>query len=178
MKEIGLDKLGLLNALQEQTERVLGGLLLPVRMQKGDVKQEYRAPLVFKMRVPNGASAEKKAPYVLHTVITGSDKQESGELCESTAVVRSIFCAYNEDEQEGSLALLEMMERWRIDVLKTHVIADRFEIDLETDNGLESLVYPDDTAPYFIGEYVSRWKLPSINREVKQTWLREDRLNW
>lgn len=178
MKEIGLDKLGLLNALREQTERVLGGLLLPVRLQKGDTEQRFRAPLVFMQRVPSGMSAEKKAPYVLHAVITGSDRQESGSHSESTAVVRSIFCAYNEDEQEGGLALLEMMERWRLDVLETHVIADRFEIDLETDSGLESLVYPDDTAPYFLGEYVSRWKLPSINREVKPLWLKEDRLMW
>ena len=37
--------------------------------------------------------------------------------------------------------------------------------DLET--GLETVIYPDDTAPYYLGEMASRWKLPGMIREGK-----------
>ena len=64
--------------------------------------------------------------------------------------------------------LLNLMERLRIAILKKVVIGEQFEIDLEA--GLECLVYPDDTAPYFLGEMVSTWKMPTIKREVPQIW--------
>ena len=44
------------------------------------------------------------------------------------------------------------------------VIGGQFTLDLEA--GLETLVYPDDTAPYFVGEMISTWKLPLVEREV------------
>lgn len=36
--------------------------------------------------------------------------------------VRSIFCCYNPDEQEGDLALLNMMERFRVELLKVRKV--------------------------------------------------------
>lgn len=173
-----MSKIGLLNALKDFTEETLGGLSLPVRVQKNDAKQLYRAPTVFLARIPGGSSADKKAPYVLHQIITSKHHQAEGEYCESSAQVRSIFCVYDKDEQEGGLALLEMMDRWELAVLRDRVIADRYEVDLKTDGGMECLVYPDDTAPYYIGEYVSRWSLPPVKREVTDQWLEEDRFPW
>ena len=82
--------------------------------------------------------------------------------------MRSIFCVYSSNEEEGALALLNLMERLRIDLLRKCVLADRYELDLET--GLEGLIYPNDSAPYYMGEMVSMWKLPAVEREVRQ-WL-------
>jgi hypothetical protein len=75
---------------------------------------------------------------------------------------------YHPDEEEGALLLLNLMERLRIRLLKDVVIAGQFELDLEA--GLETLIYPDDTAPYYAGELLSTWKLPAVEREVRQ-WL-------
>ena len=64
--------------------------------------------------------------------------------------------------------LLNLMERLRIYLLKQVVIGGQFQLDLKA--GLESLVYPDDTAPYYAGEMLSTWILPAVEREVRP-WL-------
>ena len=97
-------------------------------------------------------------------IITGKDSQPAGERESGTAVVRSIFCVYNEDEQEGSLSLLGLMERLRIALLKSVVIGGQFQLDLKV--GLDSLIYTEDTSPYFAGEMMSTWLLPGVQRDV------------
>ena len=169
-----MDKVNLLYAMRAFTEETTKGVLLPVRKQKGDENAEKRSPVVFLMRVPDDSSATKKAPYILHQIITGKDRQEPQQQPESSAAVRSIFCVYNEDGQEGGLALLQLIERWRIAVMKQRVIDNRYEVDM--DAGLDMLIYPDDTAPYYIGELVSNWSLPPVQREVTNLWLKENRL--
>ena len=64
--------------------------------------------------------------------------------------------------------LVNLMERLRISLLRKVVIGGQFQLDLEA--GLETLIYPDDTAPYYAGEMISTWKLPSVEREVRP-WL-------
>lgn len=154
----------LLKRLRAFTEEVTADLIMPTRLQKGDTEQIFRPAKVYLMRLPDGTSATKKAPYVLHQVITGMDQQPQGQRVTSSAKVRSICCVYNDDEQEGGLMLLNLMERLRIAVLRQVVIGGQFTLDLEA--GLETLVYPDDTAPYFVGEMISTWKLPPVEREV------------
>ena len=157
-----------MKALKTFTETAISELIMPVRMQKGDEEQSYRAADVYLMRLPDSTSATKKAPYVLHQLITAKDEQPSGQNPKASAVVRSICCVYSDDEQEGGLMLLNLMERIRIALLRTTIIGNRYQLDMEA--GVECLVYPDDTAPYFVGEMVTNWKLPSIEREVRQ-WL-------
>ena len=109
-------------------------------------------------------AAKKKAPYILHQVITGKDAQSPGNPSISLATVRTVFCVYHKDEQEGGLALLNLMERLRIAMLEEGIVGKQFVLDREA--GLESLVYPDNTAPYYAGEMISVWKLPIIERKV------------
>lgn len=159
-----MTRITLLERLRDFTKEATAELMMPTRMQKGDTEQKYRPADVYLMRLPDGTSATKKAPYVLHQLITGKDQQPSGNRIESTAHIRSICCVYNDDEQEGGLMLLNLMERLRVALLKQVVIGNQFTLDL--DAGLEVLIYPDDTAPYFVGEMISVWKLPAVEREV------------
>lgn len=129
----------LLKRLQAFTEEVTADLIMPTRLQKGDTEQSFRPAKVYLMRLPDGTSATKKAPYVLHQVITGMDQQPQGQRVTSSAKVRSICCVYNDDEQEGGLMLLNLMERLRIAMLRQVVIGGQFTLDLEA--GLETLVY-------------------------------------
>lgn len=156
----------LLEHLRDLTEEATAGVLLPVRRQKGDGESLLPRPAkIYLMGLPEAAAATKKAPYILHQIVTGKDTQKPGDFQpEAQAVVRSIFCVYHEDGQEGSLALLGLMERVRIALLERVVIGKQFKLDLSA--GLETLVYPDDTAPYYIGEVVSTWELPGITRKV------------
>lgn len=154
----------LLERLRDFTREATADLIMPTRIQKADEKQSYRTADIYLMRLPDGTAATKKAPYVLHQLITGMDRQPQGQRAESTAKVRSICCVYSDDEQEGGLMLLNLMERMRIALLKQVVIGNQFTLDL--DAGLETMVYPDDTAPYFVGEMLSTWELPAVEREV------------
>lgn len=160
-----MDKVQFLKALTEFTCEVTKDMILPVSLQKeDDGQQKFRAPEVHRMRLPDSRQAKKKAPYIIHQIVTGTDKQEDMRGTTSHTVVRSIFSVYCDDEEEGGLMLLALMERLRIALLQQVVIGNQFA--LNTRAGLETMYYPDDTAPYFSGEMVSTWRLPGIQREV------------
>lgn len=163
-----MNRIDLLHSLKAFSELATKDILMPVSVQKGDTKQRDRAAEVHLMRLPDSSSARKKAPYIIHQLITAKDQQNEGQWPEATAQVRSICCVYNANEEEGALMLLNLVERLRIALLRNVVIGDRYELDLKS--GLEALYYPDDTAPYFMSEMVSTWKLPPVQREVRE-WL-------
>ena len=167
---VAQDSTALMQALKEYTEDAVKDLLLPVRVQKLGETESFKAPDVYKMRLPDSKSAAKKAPYILHQLLTTRNQQERGEDLESSAVVRSIFCVYCNNEQEGGLHLLNMMERFRIPLLKNPLIGVGGQFELNLQEGVESLVYPDDTAPYFAGEIITTWRIPPVKREVLQVW--------
>ena len=155
----------LLEQLKTFTEASVRDLLLPVRQQKEDAEPPVdRTARVYTMRLVKSTAAQKAAPYIIHQVITGKDIQPQGQRAAAQAMVRSIFCVFNEDEEAGALSLLGLMERLRIDLLKQIIIGKQFRLDLEV--GLETLIYPDDTAPYYAGEMISSWKIPGVEREV------------
>ena len=165
-----MNKLELLFALKAETEKAVCERRLPVSRQKSDAEQPPpRAPHVYLMLVPDSKSAEKKAPYILHQLLTGKDQQNPGEHVESIAVVRTTFCVYDQDDQEGGIALLNVMERLRIHLLERVVIDRQYELDLES--GIEYLAYPDNIAPYFAGEMMTTWKIPAVERSVEKLWL-------
>ena len=160
-----MTKVILLEQLKEFSQAATHDLLLPVTQQKEDKESPAdRAAAVYRMRIPDGRAATKKAPYILHLIITNKDIQLPGQSPEATAVVRTIFCVYHKDEQEGGLVLLNLMERLRIALLEQVVIGKQFRLNLKA--GLEGLVYQEDTAPYYAGEMVSVWDLPIIERKV------------
>ncbi|MCL2487351.1 MAG: hypothetical protein FWE80_01570 [Oscillospiraceae bacterium] len=165
-----MTKVRFLEVLKTFTEDAVSGILLPVQEQKedGGVTPDPREAEVYSMRLIKSTSAKKAAPYIIHQIITGKDSQVPGGQCAGFAVVRSIFCVYNEDEQEGALSLLELMERLRIALLKAVVIGGAFMLDLT--EGVEMLVYPDDTSPFYAGEMVSTWSIPGVPREVPEMW--------
>lgn len=159
-----MTRLDLLKSFQILTVEETKDIIMPTALQKGDEEQEYRTAAVHLMRLPESSAVKKKAPYILHQLITGKDHQATGTEASASAVVRSIFCVYNGNEEEGALMLVNLMERLRIRLLRQVVMDGRYQLDLEA--GLEMLIYPDDTAPYYAGEMISTWKLPAIKREV------------
>ena len=111
-----MTRLNLLDALTSFTNEVMREILLPVRRQKGDEEEPAeRPPLVYRQRLPDVKSATSKAPYILHQIVTGEDEQKPGEPTDSSVEVRSLFCVYGEDDQEGALRLLTTVEHFRQD---------------------------------------------------------------
>lgn len=169
-------KVGLLYALKALTERATGDMPLPVKHQSRDEKMPAPRPAaVYLTRLPDMASFEKKAPFILHQAVTGEDGlknankgtgQKIRREMESRCVVRSVFCIYNPDEQEGGLTLLNLMEAMRTNLLMFPILNQVFELDLE--EGISQMVYPETgergTAPFYLGEMVTVWKLPPVRR--------------
>lgn len=160
-----MTKVILLEQLAQYTAEKTRDLLLSVARQKEDKEPpQDRAVQVYRTRLPDSTAAKKKAPYILHQIITGKDSQSPGGPVDSLATVRTIFCVYHQDEQEGGLALLNLMERLRIGLLEDRLIGKQFKLDMGS--GLESLVYPENVAPYYAGEMISVWRMPMIERKV------------
>lgn len=157
----------LLKELQAFTQAATSELIMPTKIQSADEEQGYRAADVYLMRLPDSKAAAKKAPYVLHQLIKTQYRQAEGEQTKAYATVRSIFCVYSNDEQEGGLMLQNLIERLQIPLLEQRIIGKQFKLDMET--GIDALIYTDDTAPYYAGEMISIWELPPIERKVK-TW--------
>jgi len=158
-----LDKVVLLEELKKFTERVTADLIMPVRAQENLPEAASRAAAVFKMNLPSSKGAKTQAPYIIHQIVTGRDEQLAGEQPNANTLVRTVFCVYNPDEQEGGLMLLNLMERLRIALLRQRVIGGQFQLDMQ--EGIESLIYPDNLPPYYLGEMVSTWFLPAVKRE-------------
>lgn len=154
-----------LDAFTVFTEDTVKGILLPVQWQKEDAAEpKPRAAAVYKMRLVKSSAATKAAPYIIHQIITGKDVKLPGARQNGRVTVRSIFAVYNEDEQAGALQLLDLMEALREALLTKAVLENKYQIDLET--GLETLIYPNETFPFYSGEMISTWLMKSVERET------------
>ena len=159
-----MTKITLLEQLKEFSEIHTGDLLLPVQPQEEDVEPPADRPAtVYTPCLPELRSYARKAPFTTHEIVTSKDvavqRPGGGKFMQSTAVVRTCFCVYHKNEQEGKLALLTLMED----------IGGQFKLDL--DAGVETLVYPGNpnqtaVSPFYLGEMITTWILPIIERKV------------
>jgi len=154
----------LLNDLKIFINEAVKNFSLPTAVQKDDTANEPRAPELHLMRLPRSTSYKKFAPYIIIQVVTGKDGQPTGNRSQSVVNIRLIFCTYSEDEEEGALMLLNVMDAVRLKLLENVVIAKKNKVD--TDAGIDYLFYPEDTAPYYAGEMDFSVMLPPIERKV------------
>ena len=160
----------LLDRMKDVVEEAVKDLILPVRKQEDGDISEPRPAQVWLVRLPDRKSVTKKAPYIVLQPIQGVDEQEPGQKRKSSAMVRLVFTVFHEDGQEGSLALLDLMERVRTALLKNPNIGGQFSL-VESESLAWGVNYDLDP-PYYNGEMVGRWTLPAVEREDYQAWLR------
>ena len=170
-----MTKVILLEALKKFTLEATKDIVMPVEPQEEDEGQPAPRPAqIFGMNLPDGASYQREAPYILHQIINSKDVHPPGQIQPiGTAIIRSVFCVYHEDGQEGGLLLLNLMERMRIALMKQVVIGGQFTLDLREE--LDALFYTEKTAPFYGGEMISQWKMKSIERELGQ-WQGETQI--
>lgn len=159
-----LDDLG--TFMQEATKN----LRLPVRPTKENREPEGRAPTVYKMRLPDAKSYQDKAPYLFNRVVLIEDHQHPGQRGEATCTICTSFCVYCDDEMQGALHLLNFIEDVRQAILREQVISNLYQIVM--DDGIQTAIYDNQPVPFFIGEMVTVWKIPTIEREVLR-WPRK-----
>lgn len=158
-----MSKVILLNELRDFTLEVTRDLIFPVAMQKEDKEPPApRAVEVFRMRLPDSKAAKKKAPYILHQFLNDKIIQLEGQRADDTVTVRSIFCIYNPNEQEGGLSLLSLMDQVKLSLIERPIVGGQFVLDLKA--GMESMAYTEDSAPYYAGEMITNWIMPPVKR--------------
>lgn len=161
-----MTRVKLIQELKKFCEDAIKNIFLPEAVQKGDTKEKNRIPGVYLMRLPDSASTSKLAPYIIVQFINSKHGRNDGSLPNPsyTAVVRFIFCVYSQDEQDGAVMLLNLMDRVQERLLEQVQIGKEFVLDEH--EGVESVVYPDDTAPYYAGEMIGTFHIRPIQREV------------
>lgn len=152
----------LLDELKSYIQEKTKDLMLPVRVGRGSEGPKERPAKVHLMNLPKKEDETQQVPYILIKYLTGKDEQPEGQRTESGCMVRLIVATYAEDAEEGGMALLNVISRIRYNLLKDRLIAGQFELDTP----LETIIYPDDTRPYYLGEIMTNWSIPSIEREV------------
>jgi hypothetical protein len=153
----------LLENLQRFVEEKTADIILPVRTRTGSNEQKERAAKVYQMGLPEKDDAQQQVPYILLKFLTGVDDKKAGEPEESSCKVRVIFAVYFEDGQEGPLALLNLILRVRSELEKAGVIGGgQFALEMP----LEYIVYQDTTPPYYMGEIMTNWSMPTIQRDL------------
>lgn len=121
-----------------------------------------RAPEVHVMRLPDKDAETQRIPYILLQFLTGKDEQTPGEQPESECNIRIVVATYSEDGGAGAADLLNVITRIRVALLKAGEVGKRFLLR----KPLEYVVYPDETNPYYLGEMLTIWEMPIIQREV------------
>lgn len=121
-----------------------------------------RAPEVHVMRLPDKDAETQRIPYILLQFLTGKDEQAPGEQPESECNIRIVVATYSEDGGKGAADLLNVITRIRVALLKAGEVGKQFLLR----KPLEYVVYPDETNPYYLGEMLTIWEMPIIQREV------------
>lgn len=160
-----MTRVALIEALKQLCEEAVKDMDLPLSLQKGDEKIQTKIPEVYRQRLPSSNSAKKLAPYIIVQLIDSKQLLLAKETTPRyTATVRLICCVQCDDESIGGVMLLNLLDRLQIHILKQTKIGKCFVLDVN--EPFEALMYPDDTAPYFLGELIGTFQLPPIQQEV------------
>ena len=118
------------------------------------------------MGLPSKDDQTQKIPYILLQFLTGKDDKQEREPEESTCKIRIVIATYSEDGGVGPYDVLNLILRIRGELEKTGIIGKQFVLQ----KPLEYIVYPDSTPPYYLGEMITNWSMPTIRREVEEIW--------
>lgn len=169
-----MDRVSLLRCLKARQTEDLKDILLPTAPQK-EIPSVERVVEIFTGRLPDRKSETTKAPYLLNAILNGNFLQEPGDEPDNNTTVRTVLCVWHEDGEKGAVGLLNLLERMRISYQKNPILEGVFELDMK--KGIQDLVYPDDTAPFYMAEQITVWKLPPVKREGWKIWLEEPKPN-
>ncbi|OUP81204.1 hypothetical protein B5F07_18370 [Lachnoclostridium sp. An169] len=157
----------LLDRLEEFVKKVTGDIKLQVKVRNLNPEEEKeRAANVYKMRLPKKEDQVQQIPYILLQFINGKDDKKEKEPEESMCAVRIVVATYSEDGGQGAYDLLNVILRIRSELEKAGIIGGQFVLQ----KPLEYIVYPDSTEPYYLGEMITNWSIPTIKREVEEIW--------
>ena len=158
----------LLDRLEELVKEATKAVRLQVTVRNINPEEEKeRTANVYKMRLPKKEDQVQQIPYILLQILNGKDDKKEKEPEESICTVRIVVATYSEDAGQGAYDVLNVILRIRSELEKAGIIGGQFVLQ----KPLEYIVYPDSTEPYYLGEMITNWSIPTIKREVEEIWL-------
>lgn len=155
----------LMDALKDVIETDLKEYLLPVK-QEGWSDQLLERPMeVWEMVMPEPDEGHERIPYILLQLLNGKDERKDDGRTECVVNVRIVITVYDREGVDGRLRVMRIIQRIRDILWKAGTIGKIFELQ-----ELEFLIYPDETEWYHLGEMVTTWKVPEIQRDLSEVW--------
>jgi len=151
--------LDLLQSLKAYCEEKTGDMQLLARVPENGTESATRPPKVFIGNLPDKEAEKKEAPYILLKFLTSKNEDE-----ERKCMVRIICVTFSEDKQENYIQCLNVISRLETALLQDVVIANRYSCQ----KPVETIVYDDDLEVYQIGEIMTTWEMPQVQRNVRQ----------
>ena len=151
----------LLDDLQEFIQQILSNYRLFVKQDGWQDQPQMRDAEVSQMIMPDPDEEHERVPYVLLQLINGSDKKRNDGTMESRVEVRIVIVLYNQDKPAGRLQVLRVVQKIRYELWRAGEIGKMFTLE-----GLEYLIYPDDTNWYHMGELSTEWAVPAVERDL------------
>ncbi len=151
--------LDLLVSLKGYCEEITKDMRLIARVPDNGTEAAEQPPKVFIGNLPNKESEKKAAPYILLKFLTKKTDDE-----ESICRVRIICVTYSEDKQENYIQCLNLLTRIESKLLEDTVIVNRYSCQ----KPIESVIYDDDLEVYQVGEIMTIWEMPKVERDVRQ----------
>lgn len=156
----------LLDELQAFIKEKTKDMLLPAIVNKSSGEDRERPAKIHKGQLPDKDAEVSRVPYVLLQFIKSTDDQKPGEDPECECMVRIVAATYSLDGAEGSASLENLLTRIKLELIKAGVIGGQFLLRPP----LETFIYPDSEPPIFLGEMMTRFKLPAMESEVMRIW--------
>lgn len=151
--------LELLESLKAYCEEITKDMLLVARVPENGTEAGERPPEVFIGNLPDKESEKRAAPYILLKLLTKKVDDE-----ESVCRVRIICVTFSEDKQENYIQCLNLLTKIETKLLEDVVVDNRYSCQ----KPIESILYDDDLEVYQIGEMMTIWEMPKVERNVRQ----------
>ncbi|MCX4326449.1 MAG: hypothetical protein OSJ45_04025 [Lachnospiraceae bacterium] len=151
--------LELLEALKKYCKEITKNMRFFARVPENGTQAAKRCPAVFIGGLPDKNSERKAAPYILLKLLTGKDDDE-----ESTCRVRIICLTYSENKEENYIQCLNLVTQIKTRLLEDVVVDNHFSCQ----KPVEFIVYDDSLEVYQIGEIMTIWEMPKVERDVSK----------
>lgn len=151
--------LELLEALKEYCKEITKDMRLFARVPENGTQAAKRCPSVFVGGLPDKNSERKAAPYILLKLLAGKDDEE-----ESICRVRIICVTYSENKEENYIQCLNLVTQIKTKLLEDVVIDNHFSCQ----KPVEYIIYDDSLEVYQIGEIMTVWEMPKVERDVSK----------
>lgn len=154
-----MTSLDLLNALKKYCAEITNDMRLIARVPDNGIDEGERSPKIFIGNLPNKESEKKSEPYVLLKLLT-SKADDDERVCK----VRIICVTFSEDKQENYIQCLNLITRIENKLAEDVVIAERYSCQ----KPIETIIYDDDLEVYQVGELMTNWEMPIVERNIRQ----------